>query len=134
VIQVMVVIWSNYLREGVEGGWSGEGSKILDCEYCRVNEYRINTYQACRAQIGSISETRTIAPWPLRAAQQPLPTYTYTYIHKYIYIQIHAKLSVIFIDYLPSAGSMVCWYISTLWWSGLAELLYSSTHCILRLV
>ena len=29
---------------------------------------------ACRAQIGSISVMITLAPWPLSAAAQPLPT------------------------------------------------------------
>ena len=32
-------------------------------------------HQACSAQIGSTSVTEHMAPSPLRAAQQPLPTY-----------------------------------------------------------
>ena len=33
------------------------------------------TYHACRPQMGSISATYTTAPRPLRAEQQPLPTW-----------------------------------------------------------
>lgn len=34
------------------------------------------THQACRAQMGSISVTHTMAPRAFRAVQQPFPTYT----------------------------------------------------------
>ena len=34
----------------------------------------MGTYHACSAQMGSISATYTMAPRPLRAEQQPLPT------------------------------------------------------------
>ena len=40
-----------------------------------LHSYRLTTHQACRAQIGSISVTKQIAPRPLRAEQHPLPTY-----------------------------------------------------------
>ena len=35
---------------------------------------RLYTYQACRAQIGSISVTMMFAPMPFSAAAQPFPT------------------------------------------------------------
>lgn len=34
------------------------------------------THHACRAQMGSISVTHTMAPRAFRAVQQPFPTYT----------------------------------------------------------
>lgn len=37
-------------------------------------EDKPSTYQACRAQIGSISVTDTTAPMPLIADAQPFPT------------------------------------------------------------
>ena len=38
------------------------------------------THQACRAQMGSISVTMTMAPIPFKAAQQPFPTWKLTKI------------------------------------------------------
>lgn len=37
---------------------------------------RHETHHACRAQMGSISVTHTMAPRAFRAVQQPFPTYT----------------------------------------------------------